>query len=147
MLKERFGIDRTWTGNDREVLKLLYQDSYTDDMSNTALNLLVEEYAGSKRFQDRMKEFKVQRWLADEKHTEGSGGNIPFEDMLQDWYECGFISERILKDSLTIRHYEQAIAQDVNIKKARQEMAAKLCGDIITEEDRAFNGLRKETIK
>jgi len=146
---KKHGVDKTWTGNDNEVLKLLFAESYTDDMSNEAMNLLVEGYAGSKRFQDRLRNFKVQRWTSGEnKSVFGSvGGRIPFEDMLKDWMDLGLITEKIVNDSLVIKKYEDAIEKDASIKQARQEAAAKLTVDLVNEEDLMFNGFRKETIK
>ena len=146
---KKSGVDKTWTGNDNEVLKLLFAESYTDDMSNEAMNLLVEGYAGSKRFQDRLRDFKVQRWTSGEnKSVFGSvGGRIPFEDMLKDWMELGLITKKIVNDSLVIKKYEDAIEKDASIKQARQEAAAKLTVDLVNEEDLMINGFRKETIK
>ena len=133
------------TGNDNEVLKLLFAESYTDDMSNEAMNLLVEDYAGSKRFQDRMRNFKVQRWTSgDNKSVFGSvGGRIPFEDMLKDWMDLGLITEKIVNDSLVIKKYEDAIEKDATKKQARLEMAAGLCVEMSVE-DAIFNGLAKK---
>lgn len=142
---KKHGADKTWTGNDNEVLKLLFAESYTDDMSNEAMNLLVEDYAGSKRFQDRMRNFKVQRWTSGEnKSVFGSvGGRIPFEDMLKDWMDLGLITEKIVNDSLVIKKYEDAIEKDATKKQARLEMAAGLCVDMSVE-DAIFNGLAKK---
>ena len=139
------GVDKTWTGNDNEVLKLLFAESYTDDMSNEAMNLLAKDYSGSKRFQDRMRNFKVQRWTSgDNKSVFGSvGGRIPFEDMLKDWMDLGLITEKIVNDSLVIKKYEDAIEADATKKQARLEMAAGLCADMSIE-DAIFNGLAKK---
>jgi len=133
------------TGNDNEVLKLLFAESYTDDMSNEAMNLLAKDYSGSKRFQDRMRNFKVQRWTSgDNKSVFGSvGGRIPFEDMLKDWMDLGLITEKIVNDSLVIKKYEDAIEKDATKKQARLEMAAGLCVDMSVE-DAIFNGLAKK---
>mgnify|MGYP001139982440 CR=1 FL=1 len=133
------------TGNDNEVLKLLFAESYTDDMSNEAMNLLAKDYSGSKRFQDRMRNFKVQRWTSGEnKSVFGSvGGRIPFEDMLKDWMDLGLITEKIVNDSLVIKKYEDAIEKDATKKQARLEMAAGLCADMSIE-DAIFNGLAKK---
>jgi hypothetical protein len=133
------------TGNDNEVLKLLFAESYTDDMSNEAMNLLAKDYSGSKRFQDRMRNFKVQRWTSgDNKSVFGSvGGRIPFEDMLKDWMDLGLITEKIVNDSLVIKKYEDAIEKDATKKQARLEMAAGLCADMSIE-DAIFNGLAKK---
>ena len=133
------------TGNDNEVLKLLFAESYTDDMSNEAMNLLAKDYSGSKRFQDRMRNFKVQRWTSgDNKSVFGSvGGRIPFEDMLKDWMDLGLITEKIVNDSLVIKKYEDAIEADATKKQARLEMAAGLCADMSIE-DAIFNGLAKK---
>ena len=133
------------TGNDNEVLKLLFAGSYTDDMSNEAMNLLAKDYSGSKRFQDRMRNFKVQRWTSgDNKSVFGSvGGRIPFEDMLKDWMDLGLITEKIVNDSLVIKKYEDAIEKDATKKQARLEMAAGLCADMSIE-DAIFNGLAKK---
>jgi len=133
------------TGNDNEVLELLFAESYTDDMSNEAMNLLAKDYSGSKRFQDRMRNFKVQRWTSgDNKSVFGSvGGRIPFEDMLKDWMDLGLITEKIVNDSLVIKKYEDAIEKDATKKQARLEMAAGLCVDMSVE-DAIFNGLAKK---
>ena len=142
---KRHGVDKTWTGNDNDVLKLLFEESYTDDMSNEAMNLLAEEYASSTRFKDRMKNFKVQRWSTGGNFSifGSKGGRIPFEDMLRDWMDLGLITQKIVDDSLVIRHYEQTIEKDATKKQAKLEMAAKLCVDIATE-DAIFNGLRSK---
>lgn len=142
---KKSGVDKTWTGNDNEVLKLLFAESYTDDMSNEAMNLLAKDYSGSKRFQDRMRNFKVQRWTSgDNKSVFGSvGGRIPFEDMLKDWMDLGLITEKIVNDSLVIKKYEDAIEKDATKKQARLEMAAGLCADMSIE-DAIFNGLAKK---
>ena len=131
------------TGNDNEVLKILFEESYTDDMGHEAMNFLVEEYAGSSRFVDRLKDMTVIRW--------GSFGNedkgrIPVDVLLKDWYQIGLITEQVLKDSLVVRKYEQAIATDVTIKKAKLEMAAELCVDMSIE-DAIFNGLATKESK
>ena len=145
----RHGSNMTWTGNDNDVLKLLFKESYLDDMSNEAMNLLAEDYAGSKRFKDRMRNFKVQRWTSGKnKSVFGSvGGRIPIDGMLIDWMELGLITEKIVNDSLVIKKYEDAIEQDATRKQARLEMAAGLCVDMSIE-DAIFNGLAtKETEK
>jgi hypothetical protein len=138
----RHGPNMTWTGNDNDVLKLLFTESYTDDMSNEAMNLLVEDYAGSKRFQDRLRNFKVQRWTSGENSSVfGSvGGRIPFDGMLIDWMELGLITEKVVNDSLVIKKYEDAIEQDATIKQAKLEAAASLCVEMSVE-DAIFNGL------
>jgi hypothetical protein len=138
----RHGADSTWTGNDTSVLELLFKESYLDDMSNEAMNLLAEDYAGSKRFQDRMRNFKVQRWTSGKNNSVfGSvGGRIPFDGMLIDWAEMGLITEEIVNDSLVIKKYEDAIEKDATKKQARLEMAAGLCVDMSVE-DAIFNGL------
>jgi hypothetical protein len=138
----RHGTDSTWTGNDNDVLGLLFKESYLDDMSNEAMNLLAEDYAGSKRFQDRMRNFKVQRWTSGKNNSVfGSvGGRIPFDGMLIDWMEMGLITEKIVNDSLVIKKYEDAIQKDATKKQARLEMAAGLCVDISIE-DAIFNGM------
>ena len=127
----RHGADMTWTGNDKGVLKLLFDESFTDDMSNEAMNLLTEEYASSTRFKDRMRTFKVQRWMTGKNLSVfgSSGGRIPVESMLMDWVEAGFINEKVMNDSLVIKKYEDAIEQDATVKQAKLEMAAKLCED------------------
>ena len=138
----RHGTDNTWTGNDTSVLELLFKESYLDDMSNEAMNLLAEDYAGSKRFQDHMRNFKVQRWAyGKNKSVFGSvGGRIPFDGILIDWAEMGLITEKIVNDSLVIKKYEDAIEKDATKKQARLEMAAGLCVDMSVE-DAIFNGL------
>ena len=138
----RHGPNSTWTGNDNDVLELLFEDSYTDDMSNEAMNLLVQDYAGSKRFRDRLKNFKVQRWTSGKNNSVfGSvGGRIPFDGMLIDWMEMGLITEKIVNDSLVIKKYEDAIEKDATIKQAKLEAAASLCVDMSIE-DAIFNGL------
>ena len=138
----RHGENLTWTGNDNGILKLLFEDSYTDDMSNEAMNLLAEDYAGSKRFKDRMRNFKVQRWASGKNKSVfgSSGGRIPVDGILVDWMELGLITEKIVNDSLVIKKYEDAIEQDATIKQAKLEMAAGLCVEMSIE-DAIFNGL------
>jgi len=131
------------TGNDNEVLKILFEESYTDNMGHEAMNFLVEEYAGSSRFVDRLKDMTVIRWGSNENEDKG---RIPVDVMLQDWYQIGLITEQILKDSLIVRKYEQAIATDITIKKAKLEMAAELCVDMSIE-DAIFNGLATKESK
>lgn len=143
IVKTRFGLDSTWTGNDNEVLKLLFSETVPDKMGPEAMNMLVEEYAGSDRFVDRLKNMTVVRWLSAEDEDKGM---IPFEDLLRDWYEIGLIPEQTLKDSLVVRKYEQAIATDVTIQAARREMAADLCVDMSLE-DAIFNGVTGVKVK
>jgi hypothetical protein len=83
----------------------------------------------------------VVRWLSDENEDKG---RIPIDDLLKDWYEIGLIPEQVLKDSLVVRKYEQAIATDVTIKQAKLEMAADLCVDMSIE-DAIFNGLQQRS--
>jgi len=139
-MKTRFGKDNTWTGNDYKILEILFHDTATHDMGSEAMNFLVEEYAGSTRFVDRLKDMKVIRWMSDET---GDIGRIPFDDLLKDWYEVGLLPEQVLRDSVVVRKYEQAIATDVTIKKAKLEMAGDLCVDMSIE-DAIFNGLTKK---
>jgi hypothetical protein len=145
MFKNRFGVDNTWTGNDIDVLELLFKDTCIDKMGRKAMNILAEDYAGSTRFTDRMRNFRVLRWKTKDNKltTKSCAGRIPFDDMLNDWMEIGLVTDKIVDDSHIIKKYEDAIEQDVTAKRARLEMAAKLCVDIATE-DAIFNGLRSK---
>ena len=132
----RHGVNLTWTGNDNKILKLLFDLTYTDDMTTEAMNLLditTRIPQKTKRFKDRMKNFKVQRWtFGKNKSVFGSvGGRIPVDGMLVDWMELGFITEKIVNDSLVVKIYEDAIEQDETIKQAKLKMAAKLCDEFV----------------
>ena len=116
-MKRKFGTDKTWTGNDHDVLKLLFTDTYSDNMSTEVMNTLAEDYAGSTRFKDRMRDFTVRRWV--------QSNNVPFEDMLTDWMELGLITEKIVKDSLIIKNYEDSIAVDEFIAARKIELAER----------------------
>lgn len=116
-MKRKFGKDKTWTGNDHGVLKLLFNDSYSDNMSKELMNALAEDYSGSTRFKDRMRDFTVRRWV--------QSNNVPFEDMLTDWMELGLITEKIVKDSLIIKNYEDSIAVDEFIAARKIELAER----------------------
>ena len=116
-MKRKFGTDKTWTGNDHGVLKLLFDDTYSDNMSKELMNALAEDYSGSTRFKDRMRKFTVRRWV--------QSNNVPFEDMLTDWMELGLITEKIVKDSLIIKNYEDSIAVDEFIAARKIELAER----------------------
>jgi hypothetical protein len=116
-MKRKFGTDKTWTGNDHGVLKLLFTDTYSDNMSKELMNALAEDYSGSTRFKDRMRKFTVRRWV--------QSNNVPFEDMLTDWMELGLITEKIVKDSLIIKNYEDSIAVDEFIAARKIELAER----------------------
>jgi len=116
-MKRKFGTDKTWTGNDHDVLKLLFTDTYSDNMSKELMNALAEDYSGSTRFKDRMRKFTVRRWV--------QSNNVPFEDMLTDWMELGLITEKIVKDSLIIKNYEDSIAVDEFIAARKLELAER----------------------
>ena len=116
-MKRKFGTDKTWTGNDHGVLKLLFDDTYSDNMSKELMNALAEDYSGSTRFKDRMRKFTVRRWV--------QSNNVPFEDMLTDWKELGLITEKIVKDSLIIKNYEDSIAVDEFIAARKIELAER----------------------
>ena len=116
-MKRKFGTDKTWTGNDHGVLKLLFTDTYSDNMSKELMNALAEDYSGSTRFKDRMRKFTVRRWV--------QSNNVPFEDMLTDWKELGLITEKIVKDSLIIKNYEDSIAVDEFIAARKIELAER----------------------
>tara|TARA_B100001105_G_C22338054_1_gene419946 strand:+ start:560 stop:943 length:384 start_codon:yes stop_codon:yes gene_type:complete len=116
-MKRKFGTDKTWTGNDHDVLKLLFTDTYSDNMSKELMNALAEDYSGSTRFKDRMRKFTVRRWV--------QSNNVPFEDMLTDWMELGLITEKIVKDSLIIKNYEDSIAVDEFIAARKIELAER----------------------
>ena len=63
--------------------------------------------------------------------------------MIEDWADIGLISTTMLKESLIVRRYEQAIEKDATIKRAMDEMAT-LFGVSMTKEDAIFNGLKGE---
>jgi len=126
------------TGNSVEVLQNLFEETEFDVMGKDAMNSLVEEYTGSPRFNDRLKNMYVIRWVPS---SDGAGNLIPFGDLLRDFAEIGLISEKVLADSLIVRKYEQAIVADTTIKQAQLEMAAELCVEMSIE-DAIFNGIK-----
>lgn len=113
----RFGKDKTWTGNDHAVLKKLFADTYTDSMSTEAMNTLVEKYADSSKFTDRLRKFTVQRWTKSK--------NVPFEDMLVDWLELQLVTPEIVDNSIKIKKYEDSVAVNEFIEARKLEMDAK----------------------
>jgi len=113
----RFGKDKTWTGNDHAVLKKLFDDSYTDSMSADTINTLVEKYADSNKFTDRLRKFTVQRW--------SKSKNVPFEDMLVDWLELKLVTPKIVDNSIKIKKYEDSVAVAEFIETRKLEMDAK----------------------
>jgi hypothetical protein len=113
----RFGKDKTWTGNDHAVLKKLFDDSYTDSMSADTINTLVEKYADSNKFTDRLRKFTVQRW--------SKSKNVPFEDMLVDWLELKLVTPKIVDNSIKIKKYEDSVAVAEFIEARKLEMDAK----------------------
>ena len=113
----RFGKDKTWTGNEHAVLKKLFADTYTDRMSTDAINTLVEKYADSDKFTDRLRKFTVQRW--------SKSNNVPFEDMLVDWLELKLVTPEIVDNSIQIKKYEDSVAVNEFIEARKLEMDAK----------------------
>ena len=113
----RFGKDKTWTGNEHAVLKKLFDDSYTDSMSADTINTLVEKYADSNKFTDRLRKFTVQRW--------SKSKNVPFEDMLVDWLELKLVTPKIVDNSIKIKKYEDSVAVAEFIETRKLEMDAK----------------------
>ena len=113
----RFGKDKTWTGNEHAVLRKLFADSYTDNMSSDKMNALVEKYADSTKFTDRLRKFTVQRW--------SKSNNVPFEDMLTDWMELKLIDQDQVKDGVIIKNYEDSVAVAEFIAARKLEMDAK----------------------
>ena len=113
----RFGKDKTWTGNEHAVLRKLFADSYTDNMSSDKMNTLVEKYADSTKFTDRLRKFTVQRW--------SKSNNVPFEDMLTDWMELKLIDQDQVKDGVIIKNYEDSVAVAEFIAARKLEMDAK----------------------
>tara|TARA_B110000908_G_C10250485_1_gene451681 strand:+ start:2094 stop:2489 length:396 start_codon:yes stop_codon:yes gene_type:complete len=111
---KRFGKDNTWTGNARNELKKLFDDSYTDEMASDTMNNLVKKYASTHKFSDRMRQFTVLRW--------SKSKNIPFEDMLNDWMELGLITKQNINDSLIIKNYEDSVAVDEFIAARKLEI-------------------------
>jgi hypothetical protein len=116
-MTRRFGKDKTWTGNEHAVLKKLFADTYTDRMSNEAMNTLVEKYADSTKFTDRLRKFTVQRWTKSK--------NVPFEDMLVDWLELKLVTPEIVDNSIQIKKYEDSVAVNEFIEARKLEMDAK----------------------
>ena len=113
----RFGKDKTWTGNEHAVLRKLFADSYTDNMSSDKMNALVEKYADSTKFTDRLRKFTVQRW--------SKSNNVPFEDMLVDWLELKLVTPEIVDNSIQIKKYEDSVAVNEFIEARKLEMDAK----------------------
>jgi|TARA_R110002074_G_scaffold22542_10_gene68703 hypothetical protein len=108
-MNRRFGKDKTWTGNDHGVLKLLFADTFVDTLSVDDMSSLAEKYTGKKRFEGRLKEHTVQRWTTSK--------NIPFEDMMVDWVELGLLSGDVADQSCKIKYYEDSLAVDDFIKR------------------------------
>ena len=112
-MNKRFGTNKTWTGNDHGVLKLLFEDSYIDTLSVNDMSILAEKYTGKKRFGGRLLPHTVIRWK--------KSNNIPFEDMMTDWVELGLLTGDVADTSSKIKHYEDAIAVDEYIKSIDKE--------------------------
>ena len=130
--------DRLRTGNSVKVLKELYKTTLTGVVPTDVMNKLVCDYTGSTRFVDRCKDMTVIRW---DRYKNVKLNRIPHDDLLEDWSDIGCISSNVLKDSLIVRRYEQAIERDATIKGAMDEMA-ELMGVQMSKEDAIFNGLR-----
>ena len=129
---------RLRTGNSVKVLKELYKTTLTGVVPTDVMNKLVCDYTGSTRFVDRCKDMTVIRWR---RYKNVKLNRIPHDDLLEDWSDIGCISSNVLKDSLIVRRYEQAIERDATIKGAMDEMA-ELMGVQMSKEDAIFNGLR-----
>ena len=129
---------RLRTGNSVKVLKELYKTTLTGVVPTDVMNKLVCDYTGSTRFVDRCKDMTVIRWC---RYKNVKLNRIPHDDLLEDWSDIGCISSNVLKDSLIVRRYEQAIERDATIKGAMDEMA-ELMGVQMSKEDAIFNGLR-----
>ena len=128
------------TGNSAEVLKELFNTTKAVAMGGDDMNKLVVDYTGSTRFVNRCKDMTVIRWL----YSDGTRlGRIPIDELMEDWADIGLISATMLKESLIVRRYEQAIEKDATIKRAMDEMAT-LFGVSMTKEDAIFNGLKGE---
>ena len=129
---------RLRTGNSVKVLKELYKTTLTGVVPTDVMNKMVCDYPGTTRFVDRCKDMTVIRWC---RYKNGKLNRIPHDDLLEDWLDIGCISSNVLKDSLIVRRYEQAIEKDATIKGAMDEMAV-LMGVQMSQEDAIFNGLK-----
>ena len=114
-MNRRFGTDKTWTGNDHGVLKLLFTDCIIDTLSVDDMSELAEKYTGKTRFEGRLKEHKVLRWV--------ESNNIPFEDMLVDFLELKLITPEIVDNSVKIKNYEDTIFVERWIKEQTEGQA------------------------
>ena len=130
--------NRLRTGNSVKVLKELYKTTLTGVVPTDVMNKMVCDYTGTTRFVDRCKDMTVIRWC---RYKNGKLNRIPHDDLLEDWLDIGCISSNVLKDSLIVRRYEQAIEKDATIKGAMDEMAV-LMGVQMSQEDAIFNGLK-----
>ena len=128
------------TGNSAEVLKELFNTTKAVAMGGDDMNKLVVDYTGSTRFVNRCKDMTVIRWSMDDGTRLG---RVPIDELMEDWADIGLISATMLKESLIVRRYEQAIEKDATIKSAMDEMAT-LFGVSMTKEDAIFNGLKGE---
>ena len=133
-------MEASRTGNSAEVLKELFSTTKAVAMGGDDMNKLVVDYTGSTRFVNRCKDMTVIRWSMDDGTRLG---RIPIDDLMEDWADIGLISATMLKESLIVRRYEQAIEKDATIKGAMDEMAT-LFGVSMTKEDAIFNGLKGE---
>ena len=129
---------RLRTGNSVKVLKELYKTTLTGVVPTDVMNKMVCDYTGTTRFVNRCKDMTVIRWC---RYKNGKLNRIPHDDLLEDWLDIGCISSDVLKDSLIVRRYEQAIEKDATIKGAMDEMAV-LMGVQMSQEDAIFNGLK-----
>ena len=129
---------RLRTGNSVKVLKELYKTTLTGVVPTDVMNKMVCDYTGTTRFVDRCKDMTVIRWC---RYKNVKLNRIPHDDLLEDWLDIGCISSDVLKDSLIVRRYEQAIEKDATIKGAMDEMAV-LMGVQMSQEDAIFNGLK-----
>jgi len=133
-------MEASRTGNSAEVLKELFNTTKAVAMGGDDINKLVVDYTGSTRFVNRCKDMTVIRWSMDDGTRLG---RVPIDELMEDWADIGLISATMLKESLIVRRYEQAIEKDATIKRAMDEMAT-LFGVSMTKEDAIFNGLKGE---
>ena len=133
-------MEASRTGNSAEVLKELFNTTKAVAMGGDDMNKLVVDYTGSTRFVNRCKDMTVIRWSMDDGTRLG---RVPIDELMEDWADIGLISTTMLKESLIVRRYEQAIEKDATIKSAMDEMAT-LFGVSMTKEDAIFNGLKGE---
>ena len=133
-------MEASRTGNSAEVLKELFNTTKAVAMGGDDMNKLVVDYTGSTRFVNRCKDMTVIRWSMDDGTRLG---RVPIDELMEDWADIGLISATMLKESLIVRRYEQAIEKDATIKSAMDEMAT-LFGVSMTKEDAIFNGLKGE---